>query len=151
MAQSWSQVFLHFVWATLRREPVLTEDLRRQVFQVIAAKCREVHCEPIAVGGTEDHVHVLLHVPPIMAPAELMKTLKGSTSHLITHQLQTGLNFRWQSGYGVLSVSKKHVPAVQAYILNQEARHREGKTSPFLETINDSILTSEDAPGEQST
>ncbi len=151
MAQNWYQIYLHFVWATIRHEPLLTEELRKKLYPYIESKCREIQCNLLAIGRTSNHVHILLQISPLLAPTQIIQTLKGSATHHIHFQLQTGVPFKWQSGYGISSVSKKHVPAMQTYILNQEIRHREGKTSPFLEALNDSILISGEAPEEQST
>ena len=137
MVQNWSQIYLHFVGGTNRRDPVLDAVMRPRVYAALTAKCRELRCEPIAIGGLADHVHVLLRSSPTLSPAYIAKMLKGSSSHLVNHALGPSSYFQWQGGYGVLSVSKKHLQAVQAYILTQETRHLDGKISPFLEASSE--------------
>jgi REP element-mobilizing transposase RayT len=103
------------------------------VYAVLAHKCNEKECHPIAIGGTEDHVHVLVEVDPKVSPANLVQELKGISSHLMTHKVRPGEPFKWQAGYGAFSVSKRHVPQIKAYIENQERHHREGTVFEELE------------------
>jgi putative transposase len=120
-----SELYVHLVWATWNRLPLLTAELRGPVYRCILAECRELRVEPIAVGGVEDHVHLLVRVPTTVSVAQLVKKVKGVSSHLVTHQLLEGSAFKWQGGYGAFSVSRRNVTLVREYILNQEAHHSE--------------------------
>ncbi len=135
MGRNYSQLFLHLVWATKNREPWLTEGITEEVHSVIFKKCQELECPPIAVGGIEDHVHLLCEFRPSLSPSELVKEVKGASSHLINHVLKPGDVFRWQGRYGVFSLTKKGVPRVKDYILNQRQHHAEGSTHPDLERV----------------
>jgi REP element-mobilizing transposase RayT len=72
----------------------------------------------IAAGGTTNHVHLLLVLPPQQSLAHAVQKLKGSSSRWM------GRNFSWQEGYGAFSVSPSQVPTVKKYIQNQERHHR---------------------------
>ena len=128
-----TEIYLHFVWATWDRHPLLTGEVRDAVYRSIQAECREMRVEVIAIGGMEDHVHVLVRAPASVAPSQLVKQVKGASSFLINSATRPTQVFRWQGGYGVFSVSRQHVSRIRGYVLNQEEHHRNGRLAPFLE------------------
>ena len=71
-----------------------------------------------------------------MTVSDFVGRIKGASSHLVTHVLRTGEPFKWQGGYGAFSVSKRNVPAVRDYVLNQEQRHRDGSVHTALEATS---------------
>lgn len=91
-------------------------------------KLRELGCRRIEVGGVEDHVHCLCQFPPTLSISYLVQQVKGSSSHLIAHELP-GLSgqdrFRWQGSYGAFTLSRADVPRVEGYVRNQKAHHRD--------------------------
>jgi REP element-mobilizing transposase RayT len=99
------------------------EGVERELHACIASKCREMKCEPIAVGGIEDHVHLLVGFHAAVAPAAIVKEVKGVSSHLMTHRLRPDTFFRWQGAYGAFTVNKDGLPAVATYIANQKKHH----------------------------
>gem|GEM_PF-595839 len=109
--RSYAEIYLHFVWGTWDRHPLLTGDRVETVYRAIHHECASLDADVIAIGGMEDHVHLLNPEHGTRAP------------------------FRWQRGYGVFSVSRQHVPRIRNYVLNQEAHHREGRTAPYLEPV----------------
>ena len=134
MRQSRSAVYVHLVWATWNRLPLLTGEVDRAAQRGIGAKCAELGAEVIALGGIEDHVHLLVHVPSTVSVAQLVGQVKGASAHLITHEvLKDGDFFKWQGAYGSVSVSPRHLGAVARYIANQRQHHAAGTTSPGME------------------
>lgn len=123
MRAPFTQLYLHCVWATWDRLPLLTPELEQPVYAAILAKCKELKCEPVAIGGMPDHVHLLVRLHPTVAVADLVKGVKGSSSHLVTHQLMVGEFFKWQGSYGAFTLRKQSVPVVRAYIERQKAHH----------------------------
>lgn len=87
----------------------------------------------IAIGGIEDHVHVLARTPATLAPADLAKQIKGASSHLVNREIAPPFYFKWQGAYGAFSISKKDVPMIRQYVLRQEERHRDNRLDPDLE------------------
>lgn len=75
----------------------------------------------LMVGGTQDHVHILFHLPPKLAPAKAVQLLKSNSSKWMSDQIQ---EFSWQDGYAAFSVSSSNIESVTRYIQNQEAHHR---------------------------
>jgi REP element-mobilizing transposase RayT len=78
----------------------------------------------ISAGGTANHVHLLITLPPKVPLATAVQKLKGSSSRWM------GPDFSWQEGYGAFSVSPSQVPVVKRYIQNQVIHHRK---QPFEE------------------
>jgi putative transposase len=106
-------VYVHFVWATWDRAPVIAVAIEPRLYGAIRAKCLELKCEPMAIGGAEDHVHVLVRLHSTVAVATLAREMKGASSHLVSHELVGyAEGFRWQGSYGAFSVSHEHVPRV---------------------------------------
>ena len=132
-----SSIFLHLVWATWDRLPMLVPPVVEQVYRVVGAECAAAGGEVIALGGVEDHIHLLVRLPPTVAAAELMQRVKGVSAHLVTHDTGEQAHFKWQRGYGVASVSPSHVPQVTRYIARQREHHAEGELHPALELGGD--------------
>ncbi|HSU13764.1 transposase [Longimicrobium sp.] len=73
MSDAWTQLYLHLVWTTWKRAPLLVEPLRSEVYHLIQADCTRLRADVLAIGGIEDHVHLPVRVPPTLAPAMLVK------------------------------------------------------------------------------
>ena len=130
MPRGLSEVFVHLVWATWDRMPLLLPAVRPDVYRCLQAECVRMRVETLAIGGVEDHVHMLVRIPGTVAIAALVTQLKGASSHLMNHGIERPVGFRWQSGYGAFSVSRRLVPVVRDYILRQEEHHRLGTLHP---------------------
>jgi REP element-mobilizing transposase RayT len=135
MREPWTQLFVHLVWATWNRAPLLTPWIHTQVDACIRRECVKLRVEVLAFGGVEDHVHLLARFPTTISIAQLTKQLKGVSSHMVEKKLD--VPFRWQGGYGAFSLSKRHVPRITQYVLNQEEHHRENRIFLPLELPRD--------------
>jgi putative transposase len=133
MPDSCTHVYVHLVWTTWDRAPLITAGLRRRVYACIAAKCEELRCELLEIGGTEDHMHVLARVHSLVSVAELAKGMKGASSHLVNHDLAPGGFFRWQGNYGAFSVGEREIQPVRDYIRRQEEHHANDSLRPEWE------------------
>jgi putative transposase len=131
MREPFTQIYMHLVWATWDRAPWLDAGLLEAVDRAVRAECAEMRVEVIAFGGVADHVHLLVRMLPSRSISDLVKQVKGSTSHLISRRL--AVSFKWQGGYGAFSVSRSAVPKVRAYILDQPRHHAEGTAHPWAE------------------
>jgi putative transposase len=133
MRHSLTYLYVHIVWSTWRRVPLITRELQPRIYGAIQHQASKLRCEVIAIGGIEDHVHVLLRYPPTVAISDLVRHMKGASSHLVTHVLGHRNAFKWQGAYGAFSLSKRGLPYVRDYVLNQEAHHRDGTLNRALE------------------
>jgi putative transposase len=124
MANTYTQIYLHVVFAVSGRTCVITDTHREELQKYITGIVTRKGQKLIAIYCMPDHTHVLLGLKPNIAPADLIGDIKtGSTNH-INKQRWLGCRFSWQEGYGAFSVSHSHVDRVATYILNQETHHR---------------------------
>jgi putative transposase len=131
MRRTHTQLYVHLVWARWDRLPLITPEIRERLYGVIQHHASLLKADVIAIGGIEDHVHVLLRIRPTVTIADLVGRMKGASSYLAEQVL--GHVFQWQGSYGAFSVSRSGVDRVRSYVLNQEAHHRDGTTIPDLE------------------
>jgi REP element-mobilizing transposase RayT len=111
----------HIVFSTKGRANLIPADQRDSLWRYIGGIARTNRMKAIAVGGTANHAHVLLDVPPTISIAKAVQLIKGGSSKWM-HE-ETGRAFQWQEGYGAFSVSVSHQPATIAYINSQEKHH----------------------------
>jgi putative transposase len=97
-------------------------------------QCEVLKCTVIAIGGVEDHVHLLVGFPPTLAVSELVKKVKGTSSHLVNSKNDDF--FKWQGAYGAFTVSQRSLDKVADYIRNQEMHHHQ-KTSISIYELMD--------------
>ncbi len=139
----------HLIWATYQRLPLLTESLERQVYGTILGKAKELGIIVHAIGGVEDHVHVVVSIPPKTSVADCVRHFKGASSHYVNHQPNAEGNFAWQEGYGALTFGDRAMQDVVAYVRNQKEHHRQNNTRTSFERMteeNDGVeITSDDA------
>ncbi|MGN6561057.1 MAG: IS200/IS605 family transposase [Thermomicrobiales bacterium] len=121
-------VFIHLVWGSWDRLPLLSPEIEQVVYRAISAKCAELGVQVVTIGGIEDHVHLLIRFPATLSIADLVKEIKGASSHLVTHgsSLAPGRVFKWQGAYAAFSVSPRQVLQVRDYIARQKEHHLAG-------------------------
>ena len=125
MPQSLARVVLHVVFSTKNREPFLKDDdVRNRLHAYMAGVLQRIGCEPILIGGVEDHVHVLCNLSRTVTIAQLVEEAKKSPSKWVKEQGPQYREFFWQTGYGSFSVSQSNVEQVRAYVATQEEHHR---------------------------
>ncbi len=134
MRAPYTQLYLHLVWATRDRLPLLVPQAQSTAYDSLRAECEQLGAEALAIGGMPDHVHLLVRFPTTVSVAGLVKQVKGASSRLLSLRLaEDGYPFRWQGGYGAFTVSRSHVSPVRAYIANQERHHAGGSLLSMLE------------------
>jgi putative transposase len=112
------------VFSTKNRRNTISKDWQPRLWAYLGGICKNNEMIPLAVGGTENHVHILFHLPPRLALAKAVGLLKTNSSKWMGEQRK---EFSWQEGYGAFSVSSSNLDQVIRYIESQEAHHR--KTS----------------------
>ncbi|WP_013322364.1 IS200/IS605 family transposase [Gloeothece verrucosa] len=125
MTRNFTQLYVHCVWATWDRLPLMTPDIQEIIYNAIARQCKQLNCQVIAVGGIADHIHLLTNFPTTITLSKLIGEAKGSSSHLITHEIKPNEFFKWQGGYGVFTVSHSNIDQVANYIRNQPQHHQQ--------------------------
>jgi REP element-mobilizing transposase RayT len=125
MREPYTQLYLHFVWATWERLPLITPEVESPLYRAMAAKAHELKCDVIAIGGTIERVHMLVRFPTTLTVATFAKEVKGSSLHLITHVVTPDQFFKWQGAYGAFTVNQRDVDSVANYIAHQKIHHAE--------------------------
>ena len=125
MSQSLSKILLHTVFSTKDRRPFLQDTaLREELHRYLGGILKELDCQPIVVGGVEDHVHLLSVLSRTCTPAEMVKELKRGSSLWIKSRETSLKDFSWQNGYGIFSIGFSQIAAVRTYIAHQQEHHR---------------------------
>ena len=130
MTKSWLKLYVHYVWATKHRVPHITQSVEKQIHNFVKSECRKLGCEPVAIGGMPDHIHLLLQMNASVSPSELMKQVKGKLAHTINKEewQHNSDTFAWQNGYGALSIDYRQLDQVISYIHHQKEHHSNKQT-----------------------
>jgi len=121
MPHSYISSIFHVVFSTKRRMQLIPPDHQSRLWNYLAGIARNHGMHVLAVGGTANHVHILIVLPAETALADAVRTLKANSSRWMR---ETSPSFAWQQGYGAFSVSPSQLERVKQYIANQPAHHR---------------------------
>lgn len=122
MGHTSGNILLHFIFSTQERRPLISPELRDDLFAYLGGIVREMHGTALIINGELDHVHMLIRVRPAHSAAEIARVVKANSSRWMREKHSP--RFGWQTGYGVFSVSESNVAAVSAYIAGQREHHR---------------------------
>jgi len=124
MANSYTSLFIHIIFSTHGREPVLRSAFRDRLWAYMGGIARENKIKAICVGGTMDHAHLLISVPAAIPVAKAVQLIKGGSSKWLHDNITSPRKFAWQEGYGAFSIGVSQVDEVSRYIERQEEHHR---------------------------
>ena len=113
--------YLHIVFGTKERASSIPELLQPRLWAYMAGICKNYAIVAFAIGGMEDHVHLLWRLPPMLLLAKAVSVVKANSSRWMKEHCP---KFAWQTGYGAFSVSKSNMAAVTRYIRDQKIHHR---------------------------
>jgi len=123
MGQSLVKNYIHIVFSTKHRKPMITDAIENELHAYLGGICKKLECQPIIVGGYNDHVHILCLLSKKIALMKLVEELKSHSSKWIKTKGEGFVNFYWQDGYGAFSVNPTEVAVVVNYIANQREHH----------------------------
>jgi REP element-mobilizing transposase RayT len=135
MAHSLVKVYVHYVWTTKNRERTLAGDARRLTSEHLGAYALEKGIQVEILNVQPEHVHMLVKVAHDQRVEDLVKLMKGESSHWINQRDIVPGKFSWQTGYAALSVSYDRLDAVRQYITNQDEHHRRKSFTEELRTM----------------
>lgn len=124
MPHSYNKIWIHTIWSTKDRQPLINLSVEEKVHTYINEQLRELGCPVRITGGMPDHIHNLFLLNPQWSIAEIMKQIKGSSSHFINENNFIPQKFVWQPGYAAFSVSESTLEKVYVYIKNQKQHHQ---------------------------
>ena len=124
MAHTFTSLNIHFVFSTKNRETLIEKEFKSRLHAYLGGIAKEMKLVPLAIGGTNNHVHLLLSVSPVISPSKCMQILKTNSSKWIHEEFPARSGFAWQAGYSGFSISPRNIQNVRNYIENQEEHHR---------------------------
>jgi len=124
MANSYTSLYVHFVFSTKNRQKIIADDLKGRLWAYMGGIAREYKMKPLAIGGTDDHVHLLISLPSTLSIAKTIQLIKGGSSKWVHDSFPQYQYFQWQDGYGAFTVSVSRIEDTVAYINGQKEHHR---------------------------
>jgi len=124
MSHTYHKIWMHFVWATHKRERIISKNLKQKLIAHYKDHYAESEIYIDTVNGDMDHIHLLAGLKPTQTPSGIANQIKGESSHWINKNDFISGKFAWQEGYSVFSVSESQISRVREYIKNQEEHHR---------------------------
>ncbi len=123
MGNTYSRIFIHLIFSTKQQAPDLKEEVQQELKSYISTSAEEQELQVLGIGGTENHLHVLLIMPPKYPVSKAAQIIKGGSSNWLNKHHFNKKKFRWQRGYGAFSINKSLVPATIKFINTQKEYH----------------------------
>jgi REP element-mobilizing transposase RayT len=124
MAHSYISNYYHCVFSTKERRRLITPDLEERLWPFLGGIARQHDMKALAIGGVEDHVHLLLSLPSTLAVAKAIQVIKGESSKWVHDTFPQHRTFQWQEGYGAFSLGISQKDVTVTYIQKQKEHHR---------------------------
>ncbi len=122
MPSTHTSLNIHAVFSTKERRPLVKDSFKEDLYGFIGGIVKKQNAVPLAIGGIDDHIHMLLGIPPTQRLDFLIRDIKANSSGWLRRKKDAP--FAWQEGYGAFSVSPDRVDGVSNYIWNQESHHK---------------------------
>jgi REP element-mobilizing transposase RayT len=124
MSQSLVKNYVHLVFSTKHRQPLIHPAIETELHKYLGGICNGLECSPVSIGGYTDHIHILCLLSKKLPLMKLLEEVKSHSSKWIKTKDEKLNNFYWQDGYGAFSVNPSEVDVVKAYIQNQHEHHQ---------------------------
>lgn len=137
MPRSYTNLLYHIVFSTKDRRPLIRHEREDRLYEYIGGIIRGLGGICLAIGGVEDHLHVLAKLRADKAVSDALRDLKANSSGWMHDVFPDAKDFSWQNGYGAFSVGASEIGRIKKYIADQKIHH--GKQSfeeEFIELLN---------------
>jgi REP element-mobilizing transposase RayT len=124
MANTYTQLYIQFVFAVQGRENLIREQFRDEIEKIMCGIITNHKCKAYAIYCNPDHTHIFVGMHPNISPAKLMEQVKSGSSNWLHNKKYISGKFSWQDGYGAFTYSKSQIDNVVKYVLNQPEHHR---------------------------
>lgn len=124
MANTFSQIYLQFIFAVRQRESVITKDHKEELHKYITGLVQHRNAKMLAVHCMPDHAHLFVGLKPTILISDFVKEIKVESNQFINYKKWVKGKFSWQEGYGVFSYSHSQINTVVNYVVNQESHHQ---------------------------
>lgn len=124
MAHTYTSILIHMVFSTRERKRLIQAELQERLWAYMGGIAKQNDMTAIAIGGVEDHVHLLLGIPASLSVSKAAQLIKGGSSKWIHDTFPSHKDFSWQDGYGAFTISVSGVEETKRYIETQAEHHR---------------------------
>jgi REP element-mobilizing transposase RayT len=124
MANTYTQLYIQFVFSVKGRASLINESIRDELEKFMCGIINNHKCKTFAIYCNPDHTHIFVGMHPTIAPSKLMEQVKSGSSGWLNEKKYILGKFAWQDGFGAFTYSKSHIDNVVKYILNQPAHHK---------------------------
>ena len=124
MPNTYTALYAHVIFSTKNRRRTISDPIKSGLHAYLGGISRNVGATALAIGGVEDHVHLLLRYPSRLAIADLVCRIKANSTTWVHETFPNRSAFAWQNGYAAFSVSESRTAGVIRYIERQEQHHR---------------------------
>jgi putative transposase len=124
MANTFSQIYLQFVFAVKHRQSLIAREYKEELHKYVTGLVQNRKAKMLAVHCMPDHIHLFVGFKPVILISDFVKEIKVESNEFINNKNWIKGKFSWQEGYGVFSYSHSHIDAVVKYVLNQEKHHQ---------------------------
>lgn len=130
MSHTYSQNVIHVIFSTKDRRKTISDDFQPRLWAYMAGICQKLGIVVHGIGGMQDHIHLLIQIPPVLPAAKAVLAIKSNSSRWAG---DAGRKLTWQEGYGSFSVSHSVIPVAVQYIKSQKTHHQKmGFDAEFL-------------------
>lgn len=123
MANTYTQLYIQFVFAVKGRENLIKETFRDELEKLMCGIITNHKCKTYAIYANPDHTHIFVGMHPNISPSKLMEHVKSGSSKWMNEKKLIFGKFNWQDGFGAFTYSKSHIDRVVKYVLNQPEHH----------------------------
>ena len=123
MSQSLIRAYVHIVFSTKHRLPLINSKIEPELHRYIGGICKKLGFHPLAIGGCSNHIHMLCTLSGKTPISKLLEEVKSHSSKWMKTKGEQLRNFYWQNGYGAFSISHEDIEETKTYITNQHAHH----------------------------
>ena len=138
MSQSLAQIYIHIVFSTKYRKPLILPKTEEELYAYIGGIIKGLKGNSIKINGVSNHIHILTTLPKTVTLSKYLEEIKRSSSKWIKTKGDNYKNFSWQRGYGAFSVSSYKVDVVKNYIAKQKEHHKsQGFKEEFIKFLDE--------------
>lgn len=124
MANTYLKIYIHAIFAVKERIACIPPIHQSKLFKYITGIINGLGHKSLAVGGTDNHVHILMSYNPDVKLSDTMRDIKANSSKFINQNRWLKCRFEWQRGYAAFSYSQSQIDTVIKYIMNQPLHHQ---------------------------
>jgi REP element-mobilizing transposase RayT len=124
MANTYSQIYIHTVFAVKGRKILIEKNWRDGLYKYICGIVNNKNQKIYAINGVADHIHILLSIKPNIILSDLIRDIKASSTRYVNINALVNGKFQWQEGFESFSVSQSQIDKVIAYIDHQDIHHQ---------------------------